>query len=77
MQVVVNEPGRVLQVEAFRQYVGRNQNACFGQSLRFKTSARRTIVVGRELRDDFAPVAFRGTIDLVHFLDTALLKLVA
>ena len=75
MQVVVDQPRAVLQVETFGEHVGRNEDANLRRGLRPRASALVAVVVGRETADDLAAVLLAAAVDLLDAFDAGLFKL--
>ena len=71
VQIVVDEPGGILQVQTFGKHVRRNENARFGQFVCRELSARRAVIIGSEPTDDLAAVALRFAVDLLDAVDSA------
>ena len=69
VQVVVDEPGGVLKVEAFGEHVGGNQDARLSLACGGQAGAGRAVVVGGEGADDVAAVALGVAVDLVDALN--------
>ena len=69
VQVIVDDAGGVLQVEALGEHIGRDEDAGLGDTLggQFRTAA--LVVVGRKGADDVAAVAFAQTVHLVQWPD--------
>ena len=69
VQVVIDQPRRVLEVQALGQHVGRNQDADFVLACGGEFGAGRAVVVGCEAADDIGPVPLAAAVDLLDALD--------
>ena len=69
MQVVVDEPGGVLEVETFGEHVGGHQHADLGITPRGEVRRTAAVVVGREAPDHVGPVDRRAAVDAGDAVD--------
>src|SRR5690606_14681220 len=72
VEVVVDQPGSVLEVETFGQHVGRDENADF---LVAQGSAGALVVVGRKPLDQIDTLAAGSAVYLAYPLDPSFAKL--
>src|SRR5437773_5980237 len=65
MQVVINEPSGILEVETLREHVRGDQNANFLSPFSSELRTRGVIIIGSEFLDDIRAIAFALAIDLI------------
>src|SRR5579863_5121741 len=69
VDVVVDHPRGILQVQAFGENVGRDQHADLRTAPFGEFGRRGAVVIGRETLDDVGPIALCRTVDLGHTVD--------
>ena len=72
VDVVVDHPRGVLEVEAFREDVGGDQDADLRAALLGERWRRCAVVVGREALNDVGAIALGGAVDLGDAVDAGL-----